>query len=99
MSHMLQGTVAESEPVMESSLPSLPWQKIMIDLFDWQNSAYLIIVNYYSRFIEVANLHRTTPHEVIEQIKVIFARHGVPEEVMTSVCLISVSKLQQRLWV
>ena len=72
-----------SEPLMESSLPSLPWQKIAIDLFDWQNSAYLIIVDYYSRFIEVAKLHRTTAHEVIEQIKVIFARHGVPEEVMS----------------
>ena len=35
-----------SEPLMESSLPSLPWQKIAIDLFDWQNSAYLIIVDY-----------------------------------------------------
>ena len=54
-----------------------------MDLFDWHNSAYLIIVDYYSRFIEVAKLHRTTAREVIEQIKVIFARHGVPEEVMS----------------
>ena len=42
-----------SEPLLKSPLPRLPWQKIAIDLFDWQNSAYLIVVNYYSRFIRL----------------------------------------------
>ena len=39
----------------------------------------MLIVNYYSRFIEIAQLKRTTAEEVIVHTKSIFARHGVPE--------------------
>ena len=31
-----------------------------MDLFEWQKLAYLIIVEYYSRFIKIAKLDRAT---------------------------------------
>jgi len=62
--------------------PELPWQMIGTDLFELDNLNYLIVVDYFSRYIEVAAMQKTTKsHEVIRTLKAIFARHGIPEEV------------------
>ena len=51
------------------------------DLFELDNLNYLIVVDYFSRYIEVAAMQKTTKsHEVIRALKAIFARHGIPEE-------------------
>lgn len=42
---------------------------------------YLVVIDYYSRYIEVANLTSTTTAHVTGKLKSIFARHGVPETV------------------
>ena len=70
-----------AEPLIRSELPQLPWQKVGMDLFDFQGSTYLIIIDYYSRYIEIAKLNRTTAGEVVTHCKSIFARHGIPEVV------------------
>ena len=72
-----------SEPLIPTSLPELPWQKVATDLLEWRKETYLLIVDYYSRFIEIARLSRTTAEEVILHTKSIFARHGVPEVVIS----------------
>ena len=46
----------KTKPKTTSAFPELPWQKVGMDLFEWQILAYLIIVDYYSRFIEIAKL-------------------------------------------
>ena len=55
-----------------------------MDLFEWRKHAYLIIMDYYSRFIEIAQLDRlrTTAEAVIQRCKNIFSRHGIPKEVV-----------------
>ena len=53
-----------------------------MDLFEWKKLGYLIIVDYYSRFIKIAQLDRTTAGAVIQRCKNIFSRHGIPEEVV-----------------
>ena len=72
-----------AEPLIPSELPELPWLKVGTDLFEWKNCNYLLIVDYYSRFIEVALLSKTTAQEVIRHTKSIFARHGIPELVIS----------------
>ena len=42
---------------------------------------YLLIVDYYSRFIEFCRLPNTSSSMVIIQTKSIFARHGIPKSV------------------
>ena len=73
----------KTEPMMPSTFPELPWQKVGMDLFEWQKLAYLILVDYYSRFIEIAKVDRTTAEAVIQRCKNIFLRDGIPEEVVT----------------
>ena len=55
-----------------------------MDLFEWQKLAYFVIVDYYSRFIEIAKLDRATAEAVIQHCKNIFLRHGIPNEVVTN---------------
>ena len=53
------------------------------DLFEFKKSTYLLIVDYYSRWIEIARLGGTTSEEVIRVTSSIFARHGIPEVVVS----------------
>ena len=71
-----------AEPLMPTPFPERPWQMIGTDLFELDNLNYLIVVDYFSRYIEVAAMQKTTKsHEVIRALKAIFARHGIQEEV------------------
>ena len=69
--------------MIPSTLPELPWQKVATDLYEWEQSTYLLIVDYYSRYIEIARLNRATAAEVIAHTKSVFARHGIPEVVIS----------------
>ena len=70
-----------AEPMIPSTLPDYPWQSIATDIFCWKKSTYLLAVDYFSRFIEIAKLSTTTSQDVINHLKSMFARHGIPEVV------------------
>ena len=72
-----------AEPMISTELPSLLWQKVATDLLDLQNRMYLLVVDYYSRYVELAKLTSTTSPTIIQHLKSIFARHGVPESVVS----------------
>ena len=69
-----------AKPMSPSELPELPWQKVGTDLFEWDKHMFVLIVDYYSRFIEIARL---SGESVISKTKSIFARHGLPETVIS----------------
>ena len=39
---------------------------------------YLLMVDYYSRYVEVQTLSTTTSAIIIKALKAIFSRHGIP---------------------
>jgi transposase InsO family protein len=53
------------------------------DLFEWQKHTHLLIVDYFSRWIEIARLDQPTANAVIQHTSSIFARHGIPEVVVS----------------
>ena len=71
------------EPLLHSPLPSRPWQKVATDLFEWKKVDYVLVVDYYSRYIEVDKLTSTSATSVITHLKSIFSRHGIPETVIS----------------
>ncbi|XP_056151372.1 uncharacterized protein K02A2.6-like [Lampris incognitus] len=71
------------EPLLTTPLPDRPWQRVAADLFQWNNAMYLVVIDYFSRYIEVANLSSTTTTHVTEKLKSIFAHPRVPETVVT----------------
>ncbi|XP_069134370.1 uncharacterized protein [Argopecten irradians] len=44
------------------------------------NKSYLVVMNYHSRFLEIAHLSNITSGQAIGKLKNTFARFGVPEE-------------------
>ena len=72
-----------AQPLKPTPLPQLPWQVVASDLFEWRQATYLLVVDYFSRFIEIARLNRTTTSEVVTHLKSIFARHGIPETLIS----------------
>ena len=71
------------EELQPHKLPSRPWHKIAADLFVIGQQICLIMVDYWSNFFEVVEIHRKTAQIVITQFKVQFARHGIPEVLIT----------------
>ena len=69
------------EPLLVTPLPDYPWEIVGTDLFEWKGEQYLIIIDYYSRYPEIAKLSSTTSSAVITVLKSVFARHGIPEVV------------------
>ena len=72
------------EPMIPSRIPSKPWEIVATNLFTWDKSEYLIIVDYHSRYFEVAKLPDTKSTTGITCTKSIFARHGIPSEVISN---------------
>ena len=73
--------VNRAEPLIPTDLPSRPWEKIAMDIFFYENKNYLLVIDYFSRWIEVPLLTSITSANVIIQLKSIFARMGIPEEI------------------
>ena len=67
--------------MLPTPLPELPWQKVSTDLFQWKNSPNLIMVDYYSKYIELSQLNQLTANTIITHTKSLFARHDIPEVV------------------
>ena len=70
-------------PLIPSTFPERPWKKVGTDLFEWKSSTYLLVVDYYSRFIETAKLTTATSFDVITHLKSNFARYGIPDTVVS----------------
>ena len=71
------------EPLIGSPLPGRPWEKVGVELFDLEGVPYLVVVDYYSRYPEVKQLTRTRSLDVILVMQGIFARHGIPNLVIS----------------
>uniref|UniRef100_A0A3B3QZC1 Gypsy retrotransposon integrase-like protein 1 n=1 Tax=Paramormyrops kingsleyae TaxID=1676925 RepID=A0A3B3QZC1_9TELE len=66
------------EPMIITDLPQYPWQKVGTDLFHFHGNEYLLVVDYFSSFPEIALLSNSSSACVIQHMKSIFARHGIP---------------------
>lgn len=71
------------QPLLATPLPDRPWQKIAADLCEIHGQRYLIVVDYFSRWIEILNMSSTVAEQVISKLKSLFARFGVPDLLIT----------------
>ena len=71
------------EPMLPGPMPERPWEVVATDLFQWSGRDYLLMVDYYSRFIEVKLLENTSSSTVVHHTKSILARHGIPNVIVS----------------
>ena len=68
------------ETMIGSEIPKYPFQVVGTDLFYWNGQDFLLIVDYYSRYWEIEKLTNIRSKTVIQKLKKIFARLGIPEQ-------------------
>lgn len=73
----------QREPLQPHKIPDLPWEKIGIDFMYLDGLNFLIIVDYFSKFVIVNKLHSKTADSVISALKNIFSMHGLPLEIFS----------------
>lgn len=71
------------EPLQPTPLPDRPFQSVAADICDFKGQQYLVLIDFYSRYMEIARLHDISSTSVIKSLKTIFAHHGIPERLMT----------------
>ena len=71
------------EPLVAHDIPQRPWSKVASDLFSFNGDNFIVVVDYYSNYIEVERVSSTASRPVIQALKVTFARHGIPECVVS----------------
>ncbi|GFX92973.1 uncharacterized protein K02A2.6 [Trichonephila clavipes] len=70
------------EPLKPHTVPYRHIEKIGVDIIDLSNASYLVVIDYFSKLIEIAELVNKSADEVIIKLKTIFFRFGVPNIVV-----------------
>ena len=71
------------ETLISHHVPVRPWAKVGTDLFECNDRDYLVTVDYNSNFFEIDRLHSKTAAAIIPKLKQQFARHGIPDMVVS----------------
>lgn len=75
----IQERMNVKEPLMPTEMPDRPWQTMGADLFTLKDKTYLLVVDYFSRYVEVALLSHTRSTDVVVHLKSMFSHHGIGE--------------------
>ena len=71
-------------PLCPIELPERPWEVLGTDLFEFKKKTYIVLVDYYSRWIEVKQLTpQATTTNVISRLKSAFISFGIPEVIIS----------------
>jgi transposase InsO family protein len=73
----------QKEPLIPHSIPQRPWQYVSTDIFTWDSKEYLVTVDAYSNYFEIDLLPDMKSSTVIRKLKAHFARHGIPDTLMS----------------
>uniref|UniRef100_A0A1Y1LGW0 RNA-directed DNA polymerase n=1 Tax=Photinus pyralis TaxID=7054 RepID=A0A1Y1LGW0_PHOPY len=69
----------KSEPRIPHEIIKLPFYKVGCDIFHLYNMSYLLVTDYYSKYVEIAHLNKDLSScNVILKLKIIFSRLGIP---------------------
>ena len=71
----------------ERTTSSFGWttlkEKVAMDIFHYKRNDYLVIIDYYSRRIEIIQLTSLTSDCVTSRVKTVFTMHGIPDMVVS----------------
>ncbi|XP_064638300.1 uncharacterized protein K02A2.6-like [Lineus longissimus] len=68
-----------NEPMIGTKTPELPWMKLAADIFHWEGRDYILLIDYFSKYIEVGQLNNLTSKQLIEVFKALICHHGIPQ--------------------
>ncbi|KAK3752443.1 hypothetical protein QZH41_003511 [Actinostola sp. cb2023] len=76
-------TAQPKEPLMSHEIPERPWEKLGIDILTFQETDYLVTVDYYSNYWEIDRLENSKSATAIRKLKAHFAKFGIPSRLVS----------------
>ena len=74
----------EKETLHPRDIQGLPWQVVGRGTFlEFAGQTYLLVTDFYSKYFEIQLLRQQTATCLINNLKKIFARFGIPDEVVS----------------
>ena len=67
------------ETLMAASFPSRPWERVGIYMFELNGKVYIVIVDYYSRWVDFRKLVSLTSEPTLDVLKEVVSIHGIPD--------------------
>ena len=76
-------TSQQKEPLRQHEVITRPWAKLGVDLCELHGRTLIVVCDYFSNYLEVESLKTVTSRAVIRQLTAMFARHGIPDVVVS----------------
>ena len=67
------------EPLIPHKIPDLRFQKVSADIKEINSQSYLIVVDNFSKWLEIRKLSSKSSGSVINALRAVFTTHGYPE--------------------
>ncbi|XP_064464346.1 uncharacterized protein K02A2.6-like isoform X3 [Ornithodoros turicata] len=63
--------------------PTRRWQRVHLDFAYYKNEWFLVLVDAYSKWVDVQYMKSTTAANTVETLRTVFAAFGLPEKIVT----------------
>ena len=71
-------------PLHRWEYPARAWQRLYIDFAGpFQGRMYLLLVDAFSKWPEIVEMKSTSAEDTIDELRAIFARFGLPEQIVS----------------
>ncbi|CAB4030743.1 Transposon Tf2-9 poly, partial [Paramuricea clavata] len=70
-------------PLIPWKWPTRPFQRVHIDFCQEGKDYFLVVIDSHSKWIEVKHMTSTTTQRTLDELRLIFAVYGLPEEVVS----------------
>ncbi|CAG9132662.1 unnamed protein product [Plutella xylostella] len=70
-------------PLQPWVFPTRPWQRLHIDFAQFGGKYYLVTVDAHSKWIEVQKMEGTNAQSVVNKLRELFARFGLPTQLVS----------------
>ncbi|KAG7312060.1 hypothetical protein JYU34_001506 [Plutella xylostella] len=71
------------EPLLSHEVPSLPFSKIGVDIMELKNKNYLVMYDYFSKWLEIKHINNKTSKSIINALIEVFCTLGIPLEIVS----------------
>lgn len=67
-----------SQTLLPHKVPNFPWEKIGIDIMTYNQSDYLVVKDFFSKWVEIIPITSKTASLIISKLEILFATFGNP---------------------
>lgn len=72
----------QKEPLIAHEIPNRPFEKLACDIFEFKGKDFLVVFDYYSKWIEMKQLKGKRAADVNANLLEVFSQHGIPHTII-----------------